>query len=597
MDGFSIPSSAFDMSIVERVEVVKGAASMLYGQGSLGGFVNIVRKKPKPEPFLALTTQAGSFNTYRAELDVNGAIDPDESFAGRLTTAFEDSGSFIHGVGTQTAVFAPSFEAVIDDDTRALIQVVYQRDEYIPSQGVPLKVDGDKARAPKIPRSWFIGIPSEEKSTADNIMATLRLDHEITDRWLASLAIQGAWQNAHRYFDSYGYDFGGLQTDTVNMTSDTAHIENQNWAGELRIDGAFDFLGQEHRLLAGIEKNRRWNRTAFGYTSLGALNIYDGDFDDVPTIPGGAGNQPFDRDSDFVSDNQAVYGQLLIGLTERTRLLAGIRYDDVKQERFDNIAHDETGEKEDDAITLRFGLSQDFTDNITGYALYSQSFNPVEAFSSSGAILDPETGESYEVGVKTDWLDGNLAASLALFQQELDNRPIPDPDDPANFSISGGLERTRGIEFELAGTPYPGVTIGASAAFLDAKVVDKQDDNYGLKPYSSVDRIIGFYASYEFQEGPLEGLGLGTTVVNMGDRSASFAGNAAQFNNGTDELYVPGYTRWDLSLFYNGIEGVDLSFQVRNVLDEVYIERFRDVSGSNYFGSPRAYLFRGHVKF
>jgi outer membrane receptor protein involved in Fe transport len=95
----------------------------------------------------------------------------------------------------------------------------------------------------------------------------------------------------------------------------------------------------------------------------------------------------------------------------------------------------------------------------------------------------------------------------------------------------------------------------------------------------------------------MHGLGFGATLVGTGQRSASWAGNAAMFNNGTDELYLPGYRRLDFNAYYRGFKDWKLALQVRNVTDEVYIERFRDVSGSNYFGAPRAVLLRAEYKF
>jgi len=597
VDGFAVSSSMFDTAAYERVEAVKGPSSMLYGQGSLGGFINMVRKKPQAERRANVAGTLASFETRRVEGDATGALNEDGSLLGRFTAAFDDAGSFTDGVQTQTAMIGPSLEARFGERTRALMQVLYQEDRYIPSQGTPLKVAGERAFAPNIPREKFIGVSSREKSTAENLLTTLQVDHELGDRWLGTLALEYGHEDMRRFFDNYGYDFYGLQSGNVNLTADRAHIQNENWAGELRLEGRFDAFGREHRLLVGLEQNRRKNRTAFGYMSLGTANIYTGDFSAFGS-PGLASKLDFDQDDSTISRNQGVYGQLILGVTDRAKLIAGLRHDRTKQQSRDNHVDggaliDENNKK---ANTVNVGVTYDFTQNITGYARYAESFNPVDAMSISGEILDPEEGKSYELGVKTEWFGKRLAASAAVFRQDLDNVPIPDPTNN-NFSVSGGLQRTKGIELELSGSPADGLTVGAAAAWFDSKYMDPADPNFGLTPYAAYNRTAALFASYEFQGPELHGFGWGATLVMVGKQSLSDSFNSASFGTATNDLFLDGYERLDMNFFYNGLDKWKFALQLRNVTDKVYIERVRDVSGSNYFGSPRAALFRAEYRF
>jgi outer membrane receptor protein involved in Fe transport len=178
---------------------------------------------------------------------------------------------------------------------------------------------------------------------------------------------------------------------------------------------------------------------------------------------------------------------------------------------------------------------------------------------------------------------------LALFQQDLDNRPILEPTNGPgeSFSISGGLQRTRGLEIELSGQPYVGLTIGAASAWLDAEYIDERDTSFGLTPVGTIDRQSSLFTSYELPTGRLRGLGFGATVISVGDRSIAF----------TTEQFIGGYERIDLQAYYKGIPRLDLSLQVRNLLDETYIERFRQPGFGNFFGAPRAFLFRVNWTF
>jgi outer membrane receptor protein involved in Fe transport len=350
-------------------------------------------------------------------------------------------------------------------------------------------------------------------------------------------------------------------------------------------------------VIVGAEQNERKTRVAFGYTALGTANLYEGNFADLGTIPGGAANQPFLFDDETDSKNRALYGQVMLSVAERTKLLAGVRYDRARQERRgDRDGGAAADINTDEAHTKRLGVTHDLSEALTVYASYAESFNPVDAVTSSGELLDPETGNAYELGLKGEWLGKRLGASLAVYRQELDNRPIPDPTDP-DFSISGGLQRTRGVELEVSGSPYPGFTVGAAAAWFDSKHIDRRDPDYGLRPYGSYDRMASLFTSYEIQGGSWRGLGLGATVFSVGKESLSFGGNGDFYGSGTDELYVDGYERVDLNLYYKELAGWNLSLQVRNIEDRVYIERVRDASGSNYFGSPRAVLFRAERRF
>lgn len=595
IDGFSAGGDRnnFDLAPFERVEAVKGPSSMLYGQGSLGGFINMVRKKPQAEPMLRVSAQAGSYETFRTEIDAAGALDADKRVRGQATVAYEDSGSFIDGVESQRAVLAPSLEWLIDDRTRVLAQLIYQDDEFIPSLGIALRQEGNELVPPNVPRSFFFGVPSTEESTASGLHATVKLERELSDRWLAALQLHHSRNRLMGISDSYGY--GLDDAGNTNLYASWVAHDNDNWAGELRLEGRFDAFGREHQLLVGIERNRLDARAWGGYTSgpIGTANIYDGSLATAPRIPGASLPNAYNGRTD--GSNAAIYGQVFLSVLDRTKLLLGARYDRAKLKNvFNDVSDtgDDTMDKKEP--TIRIGVVQDLTSHLTGYAVYAQSFNPVLELSRNG-ILDPETGEGFELGLKGEWFDGRLAATAAVFRQKLDNRPIPEPrpedeEEPpnGNFFISGGLERTDGIELEVVGTPLPGWTVGAASAWLDAEYIDPLDPNFGKTPGGTVKRQSSLYTSYELQGGTLKGLGFGATLVSVGDRIVL-----------TDEnLFVDGYERVDLHAFYNGLPRWNFSLLVRNVTDETYIERPNSAFlYSHFFGAPRSVLLRADYRF
>lgn len=590
MDGVVVSSGQFDLAPFERVEVLKGPAGF-YGQSSLGGFINMVRKKPEPEYEARAVAQIGSFETYRGEADVTGSMNAAGTVLGRLTVAYENAGSFMDDVETRVGVIAPSIEVHISERTRAQAQVLYQNDRYTPSRGMPLVLDGDEFRYPDVDQSDFLGVPSQEESYDRKYLGTARLDHELSDRWLGSLLLSAGGGKRERFFDAYSNNGNLDSSGFVYMYSDTGFKEDSNWAGELRLDGKFDLFNREHNLLIGLEHNDRENTNAFGYTYLGPGNIYTGDFAEENVLPGGAGNQSYDSHRTTTNVNTAAFVQARFSVTDRTGVLVGIRRDISDTDQVNRL-NDASASQTDKANTWRLGLTQDFNVNITGYALYSESFNPnFGAESASGDILDPETGSGYEVGVKSEWFDSKLSATVAMYWQELDNRAITDPND-TNFSINGGLEENNGIEVELAGSPLPGLTLAAAASWLDSEYGDRRDPNYGTTPDGTIEKEFALYGNYEIQGGDFKGFGIGVTYVNQGDWQTY-----DYFTTPPTPKFVKGYDRVDLNLSYKGLPDWDFSLHIRNLFDEKYVERFRDSFQDNFFGAPLAVLFRAETSF
>jgi len=326
-----------------------------------------------------------------------------------------------------------------------------------------------------------------------------------------------------------------------------------------------------------------------GYPYIGTANIYDGSLEDAVTVPGR--RNPRNYDARDTGTNEGVYAQLLAGLTGSTRLLLGARYDRTQEhsvfESFDfGTSEDRLDES---AVTTRIGLTQDIGRAVTAYAVFSESFNPVFALSRNGA-LDPETGTGYEVGAKGEWFEGRFSATAAVYRQELDNRPIPDPDNlpGESFQISGGLQRTEGVELEANGTPLRGWTLNAAASWIDGEYIDPLDiDNFGKTPGGLIKRQIAMYSKYELQSGALEGFGMGATVLSVGDRIV-LAG---------DNRFVKGYERLDLHFSYNGLPNWNLSLLVRNLTDETYVERPNSAYlYGHFFGAPRSVMLRAEYK-
>lgn len=565
---FAIP----DMAIYERVDVVKGPSSVAYGRGSAGGIVNRIRKKPLAEARGEVSASIGSFDTYRADADFTGPLNDANSVRGRVVAAYSDEGSFVDGVQTNRILLAPSVDFDLTDTTRLLLEGLYQHEEFVPNTGMPLVPVGDnRYRAPDVRRSLFFGVPSRTDNEWDIYSGKLQLEQAIGDNWFATLRLNANKTKSPIHADRYAYGFDDGYTTMIR--NDFA-IDRDIWAGELQITGDLDIGGMPVKIAGGIEytDNDYHRRGAYAY--LGFANIYAEDFTALPDLP-------LEPGVEYTTRNKAssAYLQAQIRPVERLSVLIGLRYDDADAE-YNSITNASISRKQDDDITGRIGVTYDVTDNISVYGMYGESFLPtIFDVGADGQILDPETGEIYEAGVKTEWLDQRLAINAAVYRIDRDKIPVSVPPTYA-FAVSSGLQRSEGFELEINGQPLPGWNVSVAYNQLDSAFKDPDDPFFGATPGGTADWQVGLFSSYELQSGPLQGFGVGATVFAIDDRGVS------TFSRGM----LDGYERVDLNLFYKGLPSWEFALLVRNILDERYIEGADRPGAYAQFGSPTAAL-------
>jgi TonB-dependent siderophore receptor len=576
---YSIP----DLAIYERIEVVKGPNSMLYGRGSAGGLINRIRKKPLEEARTEVAVSAGSYDSYRVDFDTTGPLLASNTMQGRLVAAYEDSESFVRGPETQRTVLAPSLAVDLGTRTRLLLQGLYQSEDITPNTGFPLIATDSGFAAPDIDRRQYNGTVSEEPYTWKIGSASLELEQQFGDTWLSTLRLDRTRIDTPIQTDAYAYSYGGLGEDgNVDVLANDFSLDRDVWSGELQVSGRLNAGGREATLAFGADwsENEYSRRGAYAYAYPGG-NIYDGTFPvpDADTLaPGFA--------TETRPINRGIYAQAHIRATERLAVLLGARYDNVKLDIIPyHFILDETPARVEDTVeelTGRIGVTYDLGGQMSVYALYSQSFAP-ELFSTGldGELLEPQTGELYELGIKSELLDGRLGVNAAVYRVDREHIATSVPDDPGDdippYSIASGLQRSGGFEVEINGQPIEGWSLSLAYNRVDSSYKDPNDPLFGYQPGGTPDWQFGLFSTYELQSGPLQGLGFGATFFAIDDRGVGFT-------PGT----IPGYERVDLHAFYNGFEGTEISLVVRNITDERYIEGADRPGAYAQFGSPTA---------
>ena len=589
-DGFKIGNHNIDLAAYERVEVIKGPSGF-YGQGSLGGFINMVRRRPQEEFDASISGEVGSFDTYRTEVDITGSLNDEGNLRGRLNFVYDDAGAFVEKLESQKVMIAPSIEAVISDKTRVLAQFLYQKDRFDANPGTSLRRNGDQIELiPVMSDPTTLYGNTGEKSKTDVSEFLLRVDHELSDSWLASLLIK----NNRSTRDAINPNYVSVYSSTIYTYYGKDAWERDYWAGEVRLQGEYELFGNTHQLLVGLEHidefiDRRWGSlTPYDYYH-GHIDTFNGDFASFSTATRNDIPLLVSRYGDL--ETRAVYAQTLLSIDDKNKLLIGGRYDKFRSttKRRDGVPDPEPLTA--NAFTGKVGLIHNFNDNVTGYGIWAESFEPNDGRDENGRLLDPITGTGYELGLKTEWLDKKLGANLAIFYQELDNRPLNKPGE--TYQVASGKHLTKGIELEVSGSLAPGWDIAAALSLMDNKFTEDDDPYKGLSIDGSVDKQFSFYTNYEVQKGALKGLGIGATYVHVADRNFVLIPWVGDYS----QIYLDGYDRWDLNFSYNAIPNWDMSLLIRNVTDETYIDSATFVEYGAYFGSPRAALFSATYNF
>ncbi|MBW4644151.1 MAG: TonB-dependent siderophore receptor [Goleter apudmare HA4340-LM2] len=550
--------TAQETADLERIEVLKGPASVLFGQGEPGGIINLVTKKPLSTPYYNIDFTAGSFDFYRPTLDFSGPLNDDGSLAYRLNIAYESAGSFRDFVDSRRYFIAPSLSWTISPSTKLTLEASYLQDRRSPDSGLIVLNGSD--RPANLPFNRALFDPENSAINFDETRAYIYLDHKFSD----DISVRSAF----RYTTSFESFREGLsfinrlradnRTVELGISSTDQFFETYTFQNDLVWK--FKTGAIAHTLLFGLEVNN-----AFGQFSSqvppeqqnitgGLLDIFEPNYDAI-TYTGGF--QVFE-DGDFQKRNMlGVYLQDQITLADNLKLLVGGRFDSVDTEQLfqvDNFTVKQT----DSAFSPRFGLVYQPNENLSLYASYSRSFVPSLGQSATNTQFEPTRGTQYEIGAKADFLDGRLSTTLSAYDITRSNITTPDPDNP-NFSIQVGEQRGRGIDLDIVGEISPGWNIIASYALLDATITRDNRFEVGNRLNNIPNNAASLWTTYTVQSGDLRGLGFGAGAFFVGERTGDLA----------NSFMLPSYTRFDAAIYYNR-DNFRAALNLRNLFDTQY---------------------------
>jgi outer-membrane receptor for ferric coprogen and ferric-rhodotorulic acid len=575
-----------DLAMYERVEVLKGPAGVLNGAGGTGGSINLVRKRPQAESAVSGELSAGSWDDYRGMIDVTGPLTDSGNIRGRAVASARDRQFHYDGGDEQSNLFYGVLEADLTADTLLTLGVSHQEvDARGAQRSLPSYLsrtpDGDfKLKLVDVSRSNFYGADwNRDYFWSDSVFA--ELEQQLAGGWKAKLSLRHA-QNNFDLTQAYARNGMGIDPE-LNVVDINAirfdYREEQNEV-DAYIDGPFTLLGREHKLLLGANYSRSEFHNKGNYNSefLEEVDLFD------PQISAGKIDLAPQQNVFADTRQRGLYSNLRLSLAEPLTLVLGGR---LSWWDFDNTTYTSAGARTgksndnlDGELTPFVGLVYDLNPTYALYASYAEVFQPHDARTrdSNGGMLEPLQGEQWETGIKGEYLGGALAASLALFQVEEENRAIADIDDPdGNASVAGGKARSRGFETELNGQLTSDWTLNANYTYTHKEYLNSTDSVKTFTPK----HILRVWSRYqlpgEWQRWHLQAA---MNAVSKTYNSITPLGDA--------KLQQSGYTLFDAGFGYQITPQLSADLLVSNLTDKKYYQRINTMQDGNIWGDPRA---------
>ncbi|MEH2273819.1 MAG: TonB-dependent siderophore receptor [Nostoc sp.] len=572
-----------DLSNVERVEILRGPASVLYGQLEAGGVVNIVTKQPLDTPYYALDFGVGSFNYYQPSIDFSGPLTSDKKLLYRLNADFENRDSFTDFSYSRRFQITPVITWRIGDNTTLTVEgEYYTRNTTL---GYTLPAEGTILPNPNgnIPLSRFVGEPDDELAERTTYRIGYDFKHRFNDNW----SLQNTLHTLFLRADQTAAFISALNPDKRIATRSVQYYRNNIWDNyimDTNVVGKFNTGSISHQLLLGFDLYRNYiinDDTGNTFYSLAPLDLFNPVYgSDRGSLT--SGNRTFNK-----NDAVGVYAQDQISLTDNLKLVLGGRFDYVDSKAIStNILTNltTTTYQSDTAFTPRVGIVYQPIKPISLYASYSQSFTQNVGTDINGSAFKPSHGTQYEVGVKADLLSDKLSATLALFDLTKDNVLTPNLQN-TRFNIQSGEQRGRGVEFTLTGEVLPGWNVIASYAYLDGRVTEDNRYPVGNRLQNAPEHTASLWTSYFVPKGSLKGWGVGLGLFYVSEKEGDL------FNT----FQLPSYFLTNAALYYRK-DNLDLSLNFKNLFDVEYFESSRGIL-DNVPGDPFTVELRARWKF
>ncbi len=566
LDGLAMPSTTYGVSTsepygMERIEILRGPASMLYGQSSTGGVLNMVSKRPLDIPLREVQVQMGSHDRRQVAFDLTGPIGDSDQWSYRLTGLKRRSNTSIDFVEDNRTYLAPALTWKPSAATSLTLLASLLDDDlgrsggtsaFLPASGIALPNPNGT-----IARRTYGGEPSFDYYRKKQYSAGYEFRHQFDDTWQFMQNLR--WRKVDLDYQT-AYGLGLLASDATRRT--------------LRR-GAFGSFGHNEAVSIDSQLQARWQSAGVTHTTLVGLDVkrialdetryfgVDGPSLDLfaPTY-GAAFALPSDPDTDqsIVTRQVGLYLQDQMRFAQRWLLTLGARWDVASQDINDRLGATRTSLTERKP-SGRAGLSYQFDSGIVPYVSAATSFTPTLTPNPYGAPFKALAGRQYELGVKVQPPGSNSLYTAALFDLTQRNGLTADPDQVNHpfGQVQTGEFRSQGLELEARTNLSPSVSVIAAYTYLHARVSRSNDDNVGNAPKGIPRNTASVWTQYKQRGGPLTGLSVGLGVRYVDKRPSA---DAPGF------YWVPSFTMLDAALGYDAGPW-QFALSISNLTDKV----------------------------
>ncbi|MBJ8498024.1 TonB-dependent receptor [Acinetobacter oleivorans] len=560
-----------DMSNVERIEVLKGPASVLYGRGSAGGLVNKINKKPMDESLREVSLIGGTTGQRRAEVDVNEKVA--ENVKVRLTGAVEDSDGYRDQAFLKRQAVAPSLQWDISDKTKLLIQADYLHDDRLADQGFPTDpITGKPVKTN--PKTFYGALNGKEVGDVDTEISsqTISLDHEFND----NLKYHGAVRHYNYSLDrQYSVDShqdsakNKLPADQIQLTQNKRLRNEDGVYVQQELSSLFNTGFLKHNTLIGAEYSKQHKDELVWSKARQITNIFNPELENWAPLDTSVAAE---TNNSNTFENYGIYLQDLMTVTDQLKVLVGLRYDNLSQDR-NNKVKSQILNRTDNTYSPRIGVVYQPVSNISLYTSYNRSFQPLAdsfVLYKNSDDLSPTKTENIEVGAKWD-VNDQLNVTLALFEMSQTNIQNQDPANP-NQALLAGEQKTKGVELSLTGQLTDQLSVLAGYSYMDGKIEKSAIGLTGNRSALTPNNTANLWLKYQIND---------HWYAAVGGR-----GESSRFSAPDNKNVLPGYAVVNAALGYQS-ERYDVNLNLNNLFDRDYfVSGHSNANDSNMMGDP-----------
>ncbi|MCG7393631.1 TonB-dependent siderophore receptor [Microvirga sp. ACRRW] len=563
---------------LERIEILRGPSSVLYGGGSPGGLINAVSKKPPLTPFREITMGVNNYGNVYGAFDLGGPVavnGGDSQFYYRVVGLGRIGDTQVEDSEDNRAFIAPSLTWKPSDDTTLTILGSYQKDKTNGQNFLPYAGTVVPAPFGRIPTKLFTSNPGFDSFEREQAMIGYQFEHRFNDTW----TLRQNLRYNHLAIDFttlYGLGYAAAPTATQAL------LARGNFVTKPRVDlftvdnqaeARFATGPLQHKLLLGLDYKRYSIDDEQGFEMGPSLDLVNPVY--IPATPTTSRYNL----SNTTQTQLGAYVQDQIKIDRFTLVLSG-RHDWVNTDNTNTLFPSSSYEGNDSQFSGRAGLVYNTDVGLAPYVSYSRSFDPqIGTNFATGRPLDPETGEQVEVGVKYQPVGMDSFVTVALFDLKRQNVITTDPNNVL-FQVQTGEVRSQGAELSVNASLMDGLNLVGAFTVYDLETTkDLNPLNIGLMPTGVPEHFGSLWLDYTVQEGTFKGFGVGAGVRFVGESYADAA----------NTLTVPGYTLADAALHYER-DNWRVALNVSNLFDDVYVGSCSSSAACFYGDRRRATL-------